>query len=693
MASLQTLEKALLNADKAGDVDAVKTLVRAVQRERKKAGNAGGGEMPQSAEQQDQIGGLETFSRGARQGFTFNLADEIAGGGAQKKSMWDAATDPEYLRQLNAARASGDEALARELQMQPFQRGDEAQSAAAAAYRERDAAAREANPGTFFLGEMGGALATLPLTGPASATARLAPRAGLGARSLAASKDAAVYGAAYGAGSGEGLPDRITNAVSGGVAGGTIGAMIPGAITAGDKLTKPLRDFATSRLRPNEFAAQKISERIASDGTDFRRLEGRMSRGTGLSMADAAGQGTRSLLRTTVNTPGPAKQAVTARMNMRQMGQGERLKEVIRNTFADPDGYLSTKESIAEAARVNAGPLYRRAYENPVPFTKPLEDILKTPAGRKALSRAADIAGNEQQPFRQWFINVSDDGRATVKRVPDMRAWDYIKRGMDSIIDAETDAVTGKMTTDGRAIVGLKNRLLSHLDRANPDYAAARKIAADGFQLDEALEFGRKATSMSAEAVKRRMGGFSEAELQMARLGYAESLRARIDGAGWTHNKILQVMKSPEQYRTLRAMAPSGLAFKTMRQTIMDEARKQVTFNATRGNSTTAAQLADMADAGQLGEVGRVATDAARGNIMGLVGTAVNIMRRLGGLTPEVSKRIADRLTATNPEAARALIGELRAIEQRQISRSQKRGLVEMTINRLLGAQTAQAGQ
>jgi hypothetical protein len=32
MASLQTLEKALLNADKAGDVDAVKTLVRAVDR-------------------------------------------------------------------------------------------------------------------------------------------------------------------------------------------------------------------------------------------------------------------------------------------------------------------------------------------------------------------------------------------------------------------------------------------------------------------------------------------------------------------------------------------------------------------------------------------------------------------------------------------------------------------------------------
>ncbi|MEC9344526.1 MAG: hypothetical protein VYD64_11855, partial [Pseudomonadota bacterium] len=237
------------------------------------------------------------------------------------------------------------------------------------------------------------------------------------------------------------------------------------------------------------------------------------------------------------------------------------------------------------------------------------------------------------------------------------------------------------------------NRLLGHLDRANPDYAAARRIAADGFRLDEALEFGRKAAGMSADAIKRKFGQFSEAEKQSARIGFAEALRARIDAAGWTHNKILQVMKSPEQYRALRAMAPSDEAFTALRQSIMNEARKQVTYNATRGNSTTASQLMDLQDAGSLGEIGLLAADAARGNIAGIVGKITGVVKRAGGLTPHVARRISEKLTATAPGTAQRILADLRRIEQQQISRSQKRDLVQGVIGRLLAEQTAPAGQ
>jgi hypothetical protein len=53
---------------------------------------------------------------------------------------------------------------------------------------------------------------------------------------------------------------------------------------------------------------------------------------------------------------------------------------------------------------------------------------------------------------------------------------DYVKRGMDDVIEGYRDAVTGKLNldTEGRAINNTLRSFHQAFDAANPDYAAAR---------------------------------------------------------------------------------------------------------------------------------------------------------------------------------------------------------------------------
>lgn len=632
---------------------------------------------------------LASFGRGAIQGAAFNFADEAYGLGSQIADVQKRLrADPDHAKaQLDAFR-SGDFSKVRERDRALLDETIATREAATKEYRANDAAAMEANPGSFIAGNIAGGLATIPVTGGASVTANLAKGAPLVSRMGAAAADGAIYGTAYGVGGGEDAASRLTGGATGALTGAVIGGAIPAVTSTVRAVGKPMVDAVKARLRPEQYAAQKTAERLAKDGTDLAQVEARLASRPGMSVVDVAGENARDLLRTTVNVPGPAQNRVAAQLRMRQMGQGDRIKSALSKTFADPDGYLSAKDEIAAEAKKVAGPLYDRAYRQPVPFSFEIEEILKTPAGKQALRKATEIARNEQRPFMQWFANVADDGSVSIKRVPDMRAWDYIKRGLDDVIEGQTDALTGKVTTSGRAVVGLKNRLLDILDRENPAYAQARKAAAEGFRLDDALEFGKKASSMSAEAVRRKFKDFSEAEKQVARIGYAEALRAKIDAAGWTHNKLLKVMASPEQYRALRAMFPTQEAFKGFRRTLMNEARKQKTFDAVRGNSTTARQLIDAQEAGQLGETFNTAQSVATGNITGIVQAISRGFARMGGLTPEVADGIAKRLMETNPAKARAVMQELQAIQNSALSSAQRSARIQSIIGQLTTQQT-----
>ena len=150
--------------------------------------------------------------------------------------------------------------------------------------RENLDAYRGRHPVVSAVGEVGGALATLPVSGPLNvirgpaAVSRMAPigakvtnalaRGGAGAVNAAAT--GAAYGAAYGAGAANGsLEDRLKGAADSGMVGGALGVGGNAALGAGRWVAqtafgRPLQALR-SAVRPGAEADRQVTTAIRND--------------------------------------------------------------------------------------------------------------------------------------------------------------------------------------------------------------------------------------------------------------------------------------------------------------------------------------------------------------------------------------------------------------------------------------------
>jgi len=635
---------------------------------------------------------VDSFMRGAADTILFGMADEAAALGDRYNplkldnysSISRAAETISNLNPVMNVINQARQVVAPDEQMQSALRRE----------RAFQTQREDVDPKSMLAGRVTGGLlgagALTKVNAPFMAT--LPAEATLGAKVAQGAKAGALYSGLYGAGSGEDLKDRAEQATTGALTGAAIGGAVP-LIAAGVKaVTKPVTDAIKGYWRPEQFANQKIAERLANDLKTPTQAADEMARNPGMNLADVSGDSTKNLLKTAANVPGSAQSKIKARLNIRQMQQGDRILSAVRKTLADPDGYLTAKDQIAADAKQLAKPLYEQAYKTPVPYSETLESILETPAGKRALAQAETLAANEQKPFQQFFINMVDDTTGTIKRVPDARGWDYIKRGFDDVIQAEKAGTFGQNNNQARIITDLKNTMLSEIDAANPAYKAARSIWSSQAGMDEALEAGRIALKQSPDATKRVLEGMSEAEKQMYRVGMADAIRDKIGGGNFTHNALLKFFSSRDQLANLKAAFATDEQFKAFRKAMFAEAQKRNTYNVVTGNSSTAKQLADMADAGGLKDGVDFVQNAATGGVVSATMRWIGSrLKMLGGFTPEVADQVQRKLLTADPATVRKITSDLMKIDAQKISADQKRQLFQRLITPVLAIEAQRA--
>lgn len=628
----------------------------------------------------------DSFIRGAADTASFGLADEIAAS-AERNNVFN----PEnYSTLSDAARTISNLNPATAVVNQIWSMVAPDEKAQSILRRERALQTQrdDIDSGVSTAGRISGALLGAGALTKAAAPymASLPANATLGAEVAQGVKSGGLYSGLYGLGSGEGVGDRLKEGAKQALMGAAIGGAIP-VVTAGVKAAfKPVTDAVQGYFRPEAYANRKIAERLANDLKTPAQAADEMARNPGMNLADVAGDNTKNLLKTAANVPGRAQSKINARLNLRQMQQGDRIKSVVRRTLAEPDGYLGVIDDINTTAREAAEPLFAAANDIPIPFTQTLEEAIDTPAGRRALATAERLAANEQQPFRQMFVNMIDDNTGVARRVPDVRGWEYIRQALDDMIDAQRDPMRGnRLTNEGRILVGLQERIFREVRGANAPYDQALQIWRGGHSLENAVNAGREVLQQSPEATRRAMQSLSEAERQAYRIGVATAIRDKIGGGPITNNALLKFFASKDQVESLQAAFPDAETFRAFRAAMFAEAKKRLTYNVVKGNSTSAKQLADMADAGGLKETADFAVDAVRGGITSAtlkwIGSRLKI---LGGFTPEVADQVQRRLLTADPEAVRNITRELMRVNARRISADQRRQLVNRLITPML---------
>lgn len=289
----------------------------------------------------------------------------------------------------------------------------------------------------------------------------------------------------------------------------------------------------------------------------------------------------------------------------------------------------------------------------------------------KAYSLAIDAVPFRQYVDRPVFIKAYEEAqkRAAVygEKLPDLSAvknaqsvptdiLHQIKIGLDRVVDAETDALTNKVTGYGRDVIKVKNEFNDLIKAKNPDYAKANAEFADSARIKNSFEMGQKYQSLDVQEAAAKLKVFNEAEKEAFRLGMIANINERVgDFKGGDFTR--QVFKSDNQKLLVRYAFDDQTKYNEFSQFVKGLTEQSKTAKALIGNSKTAERLATQEGAGQIGQM---AQSAVTGDLFGLAKAAgASMLARSKGISSETSESLQKRLFSTDPIEQRAILSEL----------------------------------
>lgn len=330
----------------------------------------------------------DALKQGVKQGVTAGFSDELAGleaaGGGGKMAPTFLGEEPDHnlWHTLSgfAKYLAGDEDAHRQYNETVL--------------REREAlkAAQDHHAIATGLGEVGGAIVTLPMGGEAS------QGAGWLARAIAAAKQGALFGGLQGVGEGEGAADTVKRGAAGIVLGGALGGVAAPLVEAGgkvaQKVTEKLRNTYRGAMDPEAEAARQYATAYKADRIDDPTFQQRMTpdefRGNPEArLVDLGGGHMRRLADASgIIAPG-GEMKLKGAIDDRFKGQTNRFTDWFRSHFNYPDAY-GQSQALDEVAKNVNGPAYRKAYaegDRPI-MSDDLEFLMQSPKVQRAMKQA-----------------------------------------------------------------------------------------------------------------------------------------------------------------------------------------------------------------------------------------------------------------------------------------------------------------
>lgn len=522
---------------------------------------------------------------------------------------------------------------------------------------------RQDNPKTAFGLEVGGGLATAALAAPLVAgTAPVAAASALPAVARFGAAGAAAGGiSGFNTGEG-GFQNRLGSAVRGAAFGGALGVALP---LAGKAAASALDPVITKVDRVTRAAVERIQAALRRDGITPKQAANELRLlGINATLADVAGENTRGLARAAQSIPSRARETGRAVLDARQAGQSARVSEEINQTLRSGTDYRDTLEGLIASRRASARTLYDEAYAQDIPFTVELQALFGRPALKNAWTRAQTIAQNEGIDLPEVFLrDASGELTLNTAVAPTMQAIDFIKRGLDDIVERERNPITGAIIGDvARGVDTVRKSLLEIVDQLNPAYKQARAVyAGDSASLSalrQGREFGQAIGRIGREAtdpeqIAENLAKMSEGERAFFRDGLAKGLIDLIDQAPDTADDIKRIIGSQIRRGRLREAFPDTKTFTRFMSALTREAQFFRTRQDVLSNSVTQRLAAEQADL--LTNTPGALNNPLRGGLTESTGRAATaLVNQFRKPNPEVISRLGDLMFAQGSDAGLA---------------------------------------
>lgn len=523
---------------------------------------------------------------------------------------------------------------------------------------------------------------------PFTSSGKLAGAGNLAARMAGGAAVAAPVGGLYAAGEAD-AGNRMEAMGEGARNAAAFGAALPlaGAVVA--PLFSKAEEMIAKKVMQSRLAGAPVADDLANsafdkviarlkadypDPTDFQEVLNKFTYGN-KSLVELGGERTLNLAKGAAQYP--SGEAVTKEMLLPRIGQApENIKKSVGANISKKSDYYSTLDDILEKGQAKAAPLYNEAYKfNQSVASKEIDNILATPAGKKALSDARIIMQNDRSlmglPDKELGdlakelqqMGMMAETQGGVASGLKLRTLDYVKKALDDQYQA---AVRAGEVSNSRAILGLKRGLVDQLDKLDKTglYAKARKTAGDYLSSKKAMESGVNYKKIDASLIQRQIAEMSPAEKDAFKVGVVKSIRDDIDNITEGGNVYQRVFGKPERQKQLKAIL--GNDYLKLEKDLLAEDRIYKIRNEVLANSSTASKQKAAQEFESIAQ-GYVTDVATMGATAGTVSAAIKatkifIGKMFDGISDKTAGDVAKILYETDIKEKVKMINSIRRV-------------------------------
>lgn len=502
-----------------------------------------------------------------------------------------------------------------------------------------------------------------------------------------------ALGATTGAVSGAGYADegdRAAGALAGSVMGGVLGAATPPALRGIQGAAGWLR----SRLFPTEASATKratqlVAESAARTGMTPQQIEAAVARDRAMGVPATVANVAPALerrARGVAKTGGTGSERITEVMGAQKTGSAtlpgapERVMEQVTRAL-QPGDYFDDLAALRQTMRTKAAPYYDAAYAYGEVADPDVLKFLELPQFKQGVQEAKKLLAAEGRELPMAKVVDPVSGETVERLAPTVEVLDQVKRGLDALIEKETDALTGKTSSLGRIYVQKKNEFLDALDQAVPEYAQARAVYRGDAEVMDAMRAGmEKFPRMKHEEVAALVRGFSDAEKEAFKTGVARNLysvamepKTSVDTAG-------RIIGSREMQDKLRPLFDSDAQFDLFKSALVRESQLFKTASRVLGGSDTAENLQMIREINEEGggwlmdTLESMATGTGWGR--SIANSALRFMNK-AQVNDKTAAKMADMLMSSDPADVAAVVRALENFNQRAVPQARRASATE----------------
>ena len=481
---------------------------------------------------------------------------------------------------------------------------------------------------------------------------------------------AGVQGAIAGAGTAtEG--ERGAGALQGGATSAVAGPVIAKGAQFVGQAGKAIKNrVAPSASSVEQRANEKVLEAMARDEIDPMQARTMMEKdramGVGSTLMDVT-PSTKTLGEAVVTVPGSGRKILGQALEDRLEGGRDVVGQRVVKDLSKGKDYVASEASLLGKLRANAGDLYDTAYAHGAVDDPRLMKVLEDDTFKSAFKEAQRIAGKEaraaelrgEDPSKFILKDIYDLDEAgeliKVGKVPDVRTLDYIKRGIDALIDKGYKG-EGMGKAEANALKDLRKAYIGAIDENVPEYAAARAKYAGDMEVLDALRLGREeymTPKTLPEQAKKLVAAMSEGERDALRTGATQAILSKIQDAPQQINAAQRIIGAPATRKRLEALFDNPQEYEIFEAALKRES--ELFRNAqdiVRGSRTQpkAEAVKDLKSGSGVLDIAGETIDVAMGTPGSVVGRVLKYLQARTTLDEKSSTEIAKMLKSSTPQ-------------------------------------------